>query len=435
MLTGFVLLLASTATAVLLPSQDAFYTQPANISSYAPGDVISSRSIPTNLNGLLSGGPSPSIKAAYQYSYRTTDSLGNAIAAVTTLLVPYGADPSKLLAYQTAYDSANNDCSPSYAFQAGANTSATSDIIFITAALNQGWYVLSPDYEGLQAHYTSGLISGYATLDSVRAAFKQTDTSGLSSSAKYAMWGYSGGSLASEWAAELQPTYAPELHFEGTALGGLIPNVQDVLSTINGGPFAGLAFSGIFGLSKAYPELANFLDSNLVPAKKDQFYTIANGCLSQASSQGAFQDLYSYFRTGKASISQPVPQSVLAKTGIMGTHGVPSMPLFVYKAVGDEVSPSVDTDNLVKALCSKGASIEYHKDVVGEHITEAVTGSANALAWISDRLDGKAASEGCSTEVVALTAVDLESVEQLGGELVALLQDLLGGKLGPAFSG
>ena len=129
--TRLLLLLASTVTAVLLPSQDAFYTQPANISSYAPGDVINSRSIPTNLNGLLSGGPSPSIKAAYQYLYRTNDSLGNAIAAVTTLLVPYGADPSKLLAYQTAYDSANNDCSPSYAFQAGANTSATSDIIFV----------------------------------------------------------------------------------------------------------------------------------------------------------------------------------------------------------------------------------------------------------------------------------------------------------------
>lgn len=305
----------------------------------------------------------------------------------------------------------------------------------ITAALDQGWYVLSPDYEGLNAQYTSGLISGYATLDSVRAAFKQTAASGLSTSAKYAMWGYSGGSLASEWAAELQPSYAPELEFQGAALGGLIPNIQNVLTTINKGLFAGLAFSGIYGLSKAYPELASFLDANLVPSKKDQFYSIANGCLSQASSQGALQDLYSYFTTGKAALSQPVPQSVLSKTGMMGTHGVPSIPLFIYKAVADEVSPSKDTDSLVTTLCSKGASIEYHKDVIGEHITEAITGSANALAWISDRLEGKATITGCTTEVVALTAVDLESVGQLGGELVALLQDLLGGRLGPAFSG
>jgi hypothetical protein len=49
------------------------------------------------------------------------------------------------------------------------------------------------------------------------------------------MWGYSGGSLATEWAAELQPTYAPELNFAGAALGGLVPNITSVLKTINGG--------------------------------------------------------------------------------------------------------------------------------------------------------------------------------------------------------
>lgn len=122
-----------SARAVLLPSADAFYTQPGNVSAYRPGDVIRSRAIDGSLNGISGGTPAPlSVKKAYQYLYRTTDSLGNAAAAVTTLLVPYGADPSKLLAYQTAYDSANNDCSPSYGLRAGANTTASSDIVFVS---------------------------------------------------------------------------------------------------------------------------------------------------------------------------------------------------------------------------------------------------------------------------------------------------------------
>lgn len=128
-----ILSLASAAAAVLLPSQDPFYTQPANIDNYKPGAVINSRKVPTNLNNILdSSTTSEKVKAAYQYLYRTTDSLGNAVAAVTTMLVPFNADSSKLLAYQQAYDSSNNNCSPSYALQSGANTTASADIIMVS---------------------------------------------------------------------------------------------------------------------------------------------------------------------------------------------------------------------------------------------------------------------------------------------------------------
>lgn len=47
---------------------------------------------------------------------------------------------------------------------------------------------------------------------------------------RYAMWGYSGGSVASTFAAERQASYAPELGFAGVVIGGLVPNVSDILS-------------------------------------------------------------------------------------------------------------------------------------------------------------------------------------------------------------
>jgi hypothetical protein len=41
----------------------------------------------------------------------------------------------------------------------------------------------------------------------------------------------------------------------------------------------------------------------------------------------------------------------------MGYHGVPSMPVFVYKAIQDEFSPVADTDTLVERYCGVGANI------------------------------------------------------------------------------
>lgn len=426
--------------APLLPSEDPFYTQPANISAYAPGQVIATRDVPPTLGGYTGLTREP-LQRFLQVLYRTTDSLHNPVAAVTSILIPHNADPTKLLAYQTAYDSANNNCSPSYGLQTGANTTALADIAMITASLNKGWYVVTSDFEGLAAQFVAGEQAGYATLDSVRAtlALAAARTIPLNASARYAMWGYSGGSLASEWAAELAPAYAPELAFAGAALGGLIPNVTNVLLTINASPFAGLAFSGIRGLVAALPSTQALFREQLKPEREAAFNATASGCLSQAVVSGAFQDLFTYFESGRGILELPEFKQSIDYAGIMGTHGTPTMPLFAYKAVGDEVSPAADTDALVQTLCARGATIEYHRDLVGEHFTEAITGSVSALAWVGDRLAGvPVANAGtCVVEDVALSSLALEDVDALTVEGISFLQSLLGHavELGPLVSG
>lgn len=117
-----------------------------------------------------------------------------------------------------------------------------------------------------------------------------------------------------------------------------------------------------------------------------------------------------------------MPQSVLALSGQLGLHGFPTAPLFVYKAVGDEVSPVADTDELIAEYCAEGASIEYHRDLVGNHESEGISGSGNALAWLSDRLNGKGVSKGCRTEVVALLSLSAEAVPLLGEVPFAVLE-------------
>lgn len=136
------------------------------------------------------------------------------------------------------YDSAFLDASPSFAVYGGDGANARNDI---STGLSNGWFVNLPDYEGPLASFTAGVQSGHATIDSIRASLNTGKLLGIFENVTYAMWGYSGGALASEWAAELQVQYAPEMKFGGAALGGLTPNVTSVFFSINKSIGAGLA--------------------------------------------------------------------------------------------------------------------------------------------------------------------------------------------------
>lgn len=70
-----------------------------------------------------------------------------------------------------------------------------------------------PDYEGPLASFTAGVLSGHSTIDSIRAVFNAKHILKIDKEARFAMWGYSGGALASEWAAELQVQVSPSLDF------------------------------------------------------------------------------------------------------------------------------------------------------------------------------------------------------------------------------
>jgi hypothetical protein len=130
------------------PSQDPFYQPPAGFENASPGTALGSRPVPNPLAAFNIA--KLNLAAAYQILYRTSDSHGNPEASVTTLMIPYNSDPTKLLSYQVAEDSAFLDCAPSYAFQQTAtrNLSSQAEMLPMAAALNRGWYVNTLDYEG-----------------------------------------------------------------------------------------------------------------------------------------------------------------------------------------------------------------------------------------------------------------------------------------------
>lgn len=284
------------------PSDDPFYLPPQGFESAKPGQILNSRPVPAGV-ALLNLVPLQ-LKGSWQLLYRTSDAQGKPTVTVTTVLVPFNADPKKVINYQVAEDSGGEiNCAPSYAIQnqAALKDPGTANIeaALIAAALNQGWIVNSPDWEGPKSTFVAGFQAGYATLDSIRAALASESITGVSPQAKVQMWGYSGGALASEWASELQVKYYPEAPIIGMAIGGVTPNVTNVFNRINKGPFAGIAAAGFLGLGNAYPEFGSFVQQSLKPKTAAAINQAGKQCFYADVVGFAGQDIFKYFKQGK----------------------------------------------------------------------------------------------------------------------------------------
>ena len=83
-----------------------------------------------------------------------------------------------------------------------------------------------------------------------------------------AMLGYSGGAIATEWAAEMAPSYAPDINglLIGSAMGGVMVDPDHNLHYVNGtgsGPAScAMALVGIARAFEIETELAKYLTPN-----------------------------------------------------------------------------------------------------------------------------------------------------------------------------
>jgi hypothetical protein len=397
-----VIFAAPTPSNPLPPSRDPFYTAPDGFEHASPGEVLRVRVAPGNLTTLVAN-----TSQAYHILYRTTDSRYHASWAVTTLFLPLSNSTSDaLLSYQIPYNSPNIDESPSWAYYAGQNSWNSDQFVDIEWALGRGWFVNVPDFEGPLAAFIAGPQEGHATLDSIRAV--KSLSLGLAPEARVALWGYSGGSLASEFAAEVQVQYAPELQISGIALGGLVDNATDALDHVNGAPLAGLISVGLLGLTAQFLEVRAFIVDQLIdngPYNKTTYLASLKSPLIEVFAIFANQTIWNYFRDGRDILYSPLLSPLLHTETTLGSHGVPQVPLFIYKAIHDEVTPIEGTDDLVQRYCRYGANIWFQRNAVGGHLSEIPNGKPSATKFLRDVLDGQYEHEGCTVEDVTVDLV------------------------------
>ncbi|KAA0018993.1 triacylglycerol lipase [Antrihabitans cavernicola] len=438
----------STASAEPPPPPDSFYDVPAGLAAAKPGAVLKSRPVDVKLLQLL-----PINVTAWQLLYRTTAADGSPYAAVTTVMIPRGpAKPRPLLSYQAATDSISRICGPSYSLTnglpielgnpAGPLTFALpgGEVALAAAGLEQGWAVALPDHGGINDRFLTPREPGYAVLDGIRAVegFQPVGLTGAST--PVGMWGYSGGAIASSWAVELQPTYAPELNIKGAAFGAPERDLEASLRAANATPLAGLIPIALSAIGKDVPGFTQEVNKFATPDGAARMAETANHCLGQ----NVLANLWFDYRT---LLNQPI--DVVLKDPILRkaiddrgmTNNIPTAPLYVYNGVTEEVAPIVATDRQVNGYCAGGTPVTYRRQefpprpfpqVMSTHGVVAITGAPDAFAWLKQRLAPNAPRpSGCDIQTVPTTLLTPDSLSVLGPSFIGnMLLTALGQPIG-----
>jgi hypothetical protein len=259
--------------------------------------------------------------------------------------------------------------------------------------LNKGWAVVVTDYPGLgtpgDEDYNVGIPEGYAVLDSLRAA-TLVPGAGLSTTAPLAIEGYSQGGGAADWAAQLQPSYAPGLDLTGVAAGGTPANLQAVAANINGTAFFAFLAGTAIGFNAAYPSL--HLKRELTPAGRAAMAQLDTMCQAQGLLTYAGKTIQDYTVGGVNPISQHKWQVVL-NANDLGTIK-PQVPLLEYHGLQDEVIPySVETA-LHSQYCAMGVTTQLN-GYIGDHVLTQVVAQTDVVNWLGNRFAGAPAPSNC----------------------------------------
>lgn len=354
------------------PDSDPFYAPPPGFEAQPPGTVLRTR--PAQIRAFGTG---VGIRAT-QALYRTTDTAGAPVATVTTLLhspLPYTRGDRPIVSYQVAIDSLGAKCQPSHTFTEDVGLT----IFDLFGLLLRGYDVAVPDYEGPRFAYGAGMMLAHATLDGIRAVESLPGTRYAGARTPVGLWGYSGGAIASGWAAQLQPTYAPELNVRGVALGGTPADLLATARHMDGTFVSGFMLLVAIAISREYPYFSlAFNDRGRSLAAE-----LSDVC-SGAVFQYGFRRLADYLVIPDP-LTNPLLVAVMEQLRLGRT--APSAPVFIYHAVHDEGIPFDEAVALRADWCAAGADVSFYADHMSEHVLLPLLASWRAIAYLSDRFN------------------------------------------------
>jgi hypothetical protein len=360
-----------------VPDADPFYAAPGNLSSYRPGAVVGSRPVTAQSFGGATA------VTAWQVSFRSNDVHNRPELAITTLVVPntpwQGLGQRPVVSVQSPEDGLGTQCAPSYLVATGNDS---QDAALAENLLLAGYAITLPDHEGPQSVYEAGPEQGHVVLDGIRAV-KHFAHDGIGTGNPWALSGYSGGATATGWAAQLQPSYAPDVHLVGAASGGTPADQAAVGRSLDGGVFSGFELAASVGIGTAWPEsgITNLLN----PAGKAAFADLKGKC-ENAIISGYAGKKFADYSTVADPLTVPSVKKVLDADTLGATP--PATPVYDYHANTDEIVPVAQDNTLVQRWCAEGAKVVKVRDPAGEHVEESVFREPAVLAWLTARFQG-----------------------------------------------
>jgi Secretory lipase len=405
------------AAAVQEPKDDPFYKyDPTQLPGIPPGTVLRDRRTTYYVGGV------PTLWKATQLLYRSTGQTTEPTVNVTSVIPPLiKLNKTKVLSYQSAYDSLNQSHEPSHSIAGGHELYgliASVELAVFGQFLADGYTVIVPDIEGQRADFAAGPEYGMNTLDSIRAAFSNKSTLDLPDDAKVAMLGYSGGALATEWAAELAPTYAPEVNERliGAAMGGLLVHPAHNLHYIENTWFwSGVMLMALVGIARAFNvDFTPYLSAKGAKLFNDM-QTKSKSIAEVLGQYGDPQKKTGLKWADLAKPAYPTPESIplfveCVNKLIMGTGGVPhgatkpTIPLFIGQGAhgesegtpgnkkdigpGDGVMIAGDVRTLARSYQERGATVWYEQYDELSHISSLFLWLPHSITWIKQRFAG-----------------------------------------------
>ena len=369
-----------------LPADDPFYAPPEGFEAAEPGTVFRQREVEVALFGIVGQQVD-----AWQLLYRSNDLNDRPQVTVTTIIRRRGAvdDDAPLVSYQCAIDAVAASCFPSYALRKGAKAwGAVPQFEFVLAlhALRRGWVLSIPDHEGPLGQWGAPREPGFYVLDGVRAALN-FEPLGLRPDTSVGLWGYSGGGLATSWAAEMAPEYAPELAVVGAALGSPVGDPASAFSRLNGTFHAALPTLVVEGLRRAYPGLDRIVRKHVSEQGLALLDSVDDLTTVAAVKKLMFHDLEDHIDIPLADLLA-TPEILEVFEAIQPGRTAPSIPLLVVQAVHDQMIAVDDVDGQVDRYLDDGVHVTYLRDRLSEHLSLHPLSTPLTLDWLQARFDG-----------------------------------------------
>ena len=410
---------AGALTVALATAQPAsaatFYDPPSDLPA-GQGTLV--RSEPMKLALTLKGLYLPG--TATRILYTSTDEAGQPAAVSGAYIEPTkawrGTGPRPLVAIAAGTQGQGDACAPSKTLETLLNVEGNEfgigyEIPSIYDFLNRGVAVVLTDYIGLgttdRVHtYTNRKDMGHALLDAARAALKLPGTS-ISDSSPVGLYGYSQGGGAAGSAAELAPSYAPELNLKGAYAGAPPANLVEVLKSADGTDLTGVIAYAINGITPYHPELQSKLDELAKPEGKEALEKVKTQCIGSTLFSYGFKKTKQWTVSGKSlyEITNADPTIKAAVDAQRIGRLKPTIPVQVLTGTLDDIVDHRQAKQLAVDWCAQGVNVTYTPVVqvlptggtALNHLTPMITRLGQTHDWLVDRLQGKAVKSNCGS--------------------------------------
>lgn len=417
-------LLSAAPTAIASPTDPSpastpgnFYTPPADLPA-DNGALVRSEAMKLGISFSLGGRDTRLPGTATRIMYKTTDEGGQPAAVSGVYIEPSkrwrGKGERPLVSFAVGTQGVADACAPSKTLESFLNIEDDKfmvgyEVPSIYGFLNDGVAVVVTDYIGLgttdRVHtYMNRVDQGHAVLDAARAALSLPNTS-ITSRSSIGLYGYSQGGGAAGAAAELAPSYAPELNLAGAYVGGPPADLFKVMETIDGTLLTGAIPWTINAMHAYRPELTPYLGALVTQKGIDAIHTSTEQCVADAIFAFGTKKTSEWTRSGNLASVDVAKEPVLMKAVDDQRIGrlKPAIPVQVLTGTKDDIVPHGQAKQLALDWCAKGANVTY-KPVIQlvdsgglmlSHLGPLLTQQGAARDWIIDRFNGRRTGGNC----------------------------------------